>query len=322
MSTLLIPVVNGVLPRPGGGRSIGGFVDRGRSSGFEPGMDVFVCPLVAAEGTLYRVGVLAKLVDVQRQAQIPAVRGSADQEDLAFVGLVLEGISHARWNRLQFLQGSLRVDGLEALDFKTMRQEYPVVSGAGWLPQGGVTEFRSMGDIPVTIYGNDIERNATVQIGANLKGLVSQETAHTIEHAMIRSLRTFGLCTVRTLQESMRRETAELTWSVEKSMRFALPEVLGRTQAGACGNPMTHLAQFYMFQELSDQIKQNDTTGFSMDKARRAVMSRLTGELGLTSEPGLRALQGLKKGMAHDDSLLSVDLCKKILRRFPLEPWQ
>ena len=85
---------------------------------------------------------------------------------------------------------------------------------------------------------------------------------------------------------------------------------------------MTHLAQFYMFQELSDQIKQNDTTGFSMDKARRAVMSRLTGELGLTSEPGLRALQGLKKGMAHDDSLLSVDLCKKILRRFPLEPWQ
>ena len=72
----------------------------------------------------------------------------------------------------------------------------------------------------------------------------------------------------------------------------------------------------------SEQIKQNDAVGFSLDKARRAVMSRLTGELGLTSEPGLRALQGLKKGMAHDDSPLGIDLCKKILRRFPLEPWQ
>ena len=322
MSTLLIPVVNGVLPRPGGGRSIGGFVDHGRGSVFEPGMDVFVCPLVATDGTLYRVGVLAKVADVQRQAQNSAARESAEQQALTFVGLVLEGISHARWSKLQFVQGALRVDGLEALDFKNMRQEYPVVSGAGWLPQGGFTEFRSLGDIPVTLYGNDIERNAPVQITANLKGLVSQETAHTIEHAMIRSLRTYGLCTARTLQESMRRETAELTWSVEKSMRFALPEVLGQTQAGACGNPMTNLAQFYMFQELSEQIKQNDAVGFSLDKARRAVMSRLTGELGLTSEPGLRALQGLKKGMAHDDSPLGIDLCKKILRRFPLEPWQ
>ena len=51
-------------------------------------------------------------------------------------------------------------------------------------------------------------------------------------------------------------------------------------------------------------------------------MSQLTEDLGLTTEPGLRALQGLKKGMKHDDSPLSLELCKKILGRFPLEPWQ
>ena len=101
-----------------------------------------------------------------------------------------------------------------------------------------------------------------------------------------------------------------------------MPEVLGQTQAGACGNPMTNLAQFYMFQELSDQLKTGDKTSFSLDKARRSVMSRLTGEMGLTTTPGIRALQGLKKGMRHDDSPLSLELCKKVLKRFPLEPWQ
>jgi hypothetical protein len=161
-----------------------------------------------------------------------------------------------------------------------------------------------------------------VELKANLKGLVSMEIAHTIEHAMIRSLRTYGLCSARTLQESARQETAELTWSVEKSMKFSMPEFLGQTQAGVCGNPMTHLAQFYMFQELSEQLKGRNETNFSLDHARRAVMSKLTGDLGLTTDPGLRSLQGLKKGMRHDDSLLGIELCKRVLSRFPLEPWQ
>ena len=317
MSTLLIPVINGVMPRPGGGRSVGGFLDRSRGPLLETGMNAFVCPLAPVDGSLYRVGVLAKVIDAKRQMlDLPG------GESTPFVTLVLEGVSHARWNTVAFLQGSLQVDGLDPLDFKAMRADYPVVSGAGWIPQGGYTEFRSLSDIPVTLYGNDIERNTSVQMQANLKGLVSLETAHTIEHAMIRSLRMYGLCTTRTLQESMRQETAELTWSVEKSMRYALPEVLGQTQAGACGNPMTNLAQFYMFQELAEQIKQSDDVNLSLDKARHSAMSRLTGELGLTSQPGLRALQGLKKGMYHDDSPLGDELCKKILRRFPLEPWQ
>jgi len=101
-----------------------------------------------------------------------------------------------------------------------------------------------------------------------------------------------------------------------------MPEVLGNTHAGACGNPMTNMAQFYMFQELTEQLGESGGGDYELSKVRRTVMSRLTGDLGLTTEPGLRALQGLKKGMRHDDSPLSQELCKKILGRFPMGPWQ
>ncbi len=319
MSALLIPVANGMLPRPGGGRSLGGFVERapGLQPQVETGENVFVCPVLPLDGSLYRIGVVAKVVDIRRQFfEVPG------NEPISFISIMLEGVAHARWETLTTDQGFVRVQGLELQDFRRMRDAYPVVSGAGWAPQGGFTEFRSLGDIPVTLYGTDIERDSAVSMTGNLRGLVSLESAHTVEHAMIRSLRTYGLCTARTLQESMRAETEELTWSVEKSMRYALPEVLGNTQAGSCGNPMTNLANFYMFQELSEQLAESgDAGGLAVQRARRTVMSRLTGELGLTTEPGIRALQGLKKGMRHDDSLLSQDLCKKILARFPLEPW-
>ena len=319
MSTLLIPVVNGILPRPGGGRSTGGFVESLPDSAphLESGMSVFICPMLPSNGSLYRVGVLSALIDVRRQQL-----DMAGRDPLPFLSILIEGSTHARWDKLSFNQGFVMAEGLEVLDFRRMRTEYPVVSGAGWAPQGGYTEFRSPGDIPVTLYGSDIENGLQVSLQGNLKGLVSLEAAHTVEHAMIRSLRTYGMCSARTLQHSMREETAELTWSVEKSMRFALPEVLGMTQAGACGNLMTNLAQFYMFQELSEQMKATGDGFRAVEQARRAVMSRLTGELNLTTEPGLRSLQGLKKGMMHDDSPLSLELCKKILGRFPLEPWR
>ena len=319
MSFLLIPVVNGILPRPGGGRSVGGFLEGkpAQTPQLEAGENVFICPLVPANGSLYRIGVVAKVMDLRRQMlEVPG------HDPLSFLSMLLEGVTHARWNTLTTDKGVVMAEGLETQNFHRTRSEYPVVSGAGWAPQGGFTEFRSLGDIPVTLYGNDIERDTAVSMTGNLKGLVSIEAAHTIEHAMIRSLRTYGLCTPRTLLEAMEAETEELTWSVEKSMRYALPEVLGNTQAGVCGNPMTNMAQFYMFQELADQPGAADNGERELTKARRAVMSRLTGDLGLTTEPGLRALQGLKKGMKHDDSPLSLELCKKILRRFPLEPWQ
>lgn len=319
MSTLLIPVINGLLPRPGGGRSVGAFPQGTpeQMPQLEPGENVFICPLVPATGALYRIGVLARIVDMRRQ--LFEIFGS---EPVPFLSMLIEGCTHARWNTLTTNSGFVMAEGLETQDFRKTRSDYPVVSGAGWAPEGGFTEFRSLGDIPVTLYGKDIERNTAVNLTGNLKGLVSLEAAHTIEHAMIRSLRTYGLCTPRTLQEAMHEETEELTWSVEKSMRYALPEILGNTQAGACGNPMTNMAHFYMFQELSAQIRDTGGGERALQQARRTVMSRLTGDLGLTTEPGLRALQGLKKGMRHDDSPLSLDLCKKILLRFPLEPCQ
>jgi len=319
LSTLLIPVVNGILPRPGGGRSVGGFLEGApeQTPQLEAGENVFVCPLIPANGSLYRIGVLAKIVDIRRQ-----MFDVAGREPVSFLSMLIEGVTHARWDTLATERGFIMAEGLEAQNFRRIRVDYPVVSGAGWMPQGGFTEFRSLGDIPVTLYGNDIERNAAVSLTGNLRGLVSLESAHTIEHAIIRSLRNYGLCTARTLQESMQSETQELTWSVEKSIRYALPEVLGHTQAGACGNPMTNMAHFYMFQELSEQLGQTGDVERALSQARRTVMSRLTGDLGLTTEPGQRALQGLKKGMRHDDSPLSLELCKKVLARFPLEPWQ
>ena len=307
------------MPRPGGGRSAGGFIEGPPdcTPQFETGTKVFICPMLPVNGSLYRVGVLSDVIDVRRRKVEMAGR-----DPIPFVSVLLEGSIHARWNTLSMQQGLVMAEGLEALDFRGMRTEYPVVSGAGWAPLGGDTEFRSHGDIPVTLYGNGIERGTQVRLQGNLKGLVGLESAHTVEHAIIRSLRSCGLCTARTLHQAMREETEELAWSVEKSMRLALPEVLGATQAGACGNPMTNLAQFYMFQELSEKLKGTDDGGLAMDRARRAVMSRLTSDLGLTTQPGLRALQGLKKGMLHDDSPLGLELCKKILARFPMEPWQ
>lgn len=319
MPIFLIPVMNGILPRPGGGRALGGFFAGAAEQALpvEPGEQVFVCPFVPASGSLYRIGVLAKIVDMRRQLiEMPG------KEPVPFLAVVLEGNTHARWDAMSAAQGALMVDGLERMDFRQRRSDYPVVSGAGWIPQGGFTEFRSMNDIPVTLYGHDVEDNSAISMTANLRGLVGMEAAHTVEHAMIRSLRTYGLCSARTLQEAMRDEAHELTWSVEKSMRYALPEILGNTQAGACGNPMTNMAQFYMFQEMTEQCKGERNWQDARSQARRTVMSRLTADLGLTTEPEVRALQGLKKGMRHDDSPLSVDLCKRILARFPLEPWQ
>ena len=207
------------------------------------------------------------------------------------------------------------------MDFRATRKEYPVISGAGWMPSGGTTEFRDPSDIPVTIYGTDLEAGREVSIRANVGGLISQEQAHTVEHGLIRALRTYGLCTPRTLIDSMARETAELKTSMEFGIRLALPEMIGRTSTGACGNPMSNLAQFYLAQDFIENLSAGQNTAESLLNARRKAMSQLTGDLGLTMRPGLRVLQGLKKGMAHDDTPLKVETSKRVITRFPLDPW-
>jgi hypothetical protein len=104
-------------------------------------------------------------------------------------------------------------------------------------------------------------------------------------------------------------------------MRFALPEVLGQTAAGACGNPMTQMARFYLYHEVNENLRKGQHFAEASLKARKTVMSKLTEDLGLTTAPGVRALQGLKKGMRHDASLLNLDECVEVLRRFPHNPW-
>jgi len=319
MNMVIMPVANGVLPRPHGGRITGIFLkdQAGKIlSDVGPGRDIFVCPWITDEQSLYPVGVVARIIDMTE-----ATMADETGADLCFLTVVLEGQAHARWHSLQTQGYYVASPDIELLNFDMMRKEYPVISGAGWAPQGGYTEFRGETDIPVTIYGIDLETSREVSITANLGGLVEKEQAHTIEHAIIRALSTYGLCTPRTMMESCVKETAELKQSLEFSIRHIMPEALGITASGICGNPLTNMAQFYMAQEFVDNIKAGKKLNASLADARRATMSQLTSDLGLTMQQGLRTLQGLKKGMSHDDSLLKMNIYKKVIRRFPFDPW-
>ena len=315
----ILPVANGIMPRPGGGRITGVFL---LEQGGEPlvragtGRDVLVCPWVAEDGGLYPVGVAARIMNTGSHTAVDAAG-----RELPVLTATLEGRGHARWHTLRAAGGLVASPDVEAVDLRAMRREYPAISGAGWLPAGGFTEFRDPTDIPVTIYGADIETGKEVSISANLGGLVSQEQAHTIEHGVIRALRAYGLCTPRTLLDSLVRETAELKQSVEFGLRFALPEIIGRTGTGACGNQMTNLAQFYLAKEFIDNVAAGKSIGRSLSDARRRTMSQLAGELGITMQRDLRVLQGLKKGMSHDDTPLRVEAGKRVIGRFPVDPW-
>lgn len=317
---LIIPVANGVLPQPDGGRITGAFMmEQGGKLLTEIGIghDVLICPWVVDDQLLYPVGVIARLADMRIE-----VVANPEGEDIPVLAVVLEGRGHARWHTLSAVGNRLLSRDVELLNFKNTRKEYPVISGAGWMPAGGYTEFRDAADIPVTIYGTDLETGQEVKMTANLGGLVAQEQAHTIEHAIIRALRVYGLCTARTLADALFKETQELKQSVETSIRYALPEALGVTATGACGNPMTSLAQFYLAQEFIDNIAAGKRLDEALTKARRSAMSQLTQDIGMTLRPGLRTLQGLKKGMSHDDTPLKVEISKKVIARFPFEPWE
>ena len=317
--TIIMPVANGVLPRPQGGRITGMFVmdaNGQMAAQIGVGHDILVCPWLEEENTLYPVGVLSRVLDISRET-------AADEQgnQLSLLVVVLEGREHARWNRFKNTNTFIFTDDIEIMDLKRTRADYPAISGAGWTPGGGYTEFRGKHDIPVTLYGSEWETGREVSITANLGGLVEQEQAHTIEHAIIRALKIYGLCTPRTLMEAVIQETVELKRSVENSIRFALPEVLGRTNSGMCGNPMTNLAQFYLSNRFVDNLEAGKSLERSLRDARKTAMSQITQDLGLTMQPGVRVLQGLKKGMSHDDTVLKLETYKKVIKRFPFDPW-
>lgn len=317
---LVFPVANGVLPRPQGGRITGMFmVEQGGQmlADIGVGNDIVACPWIVDEQALYAVGVVSRIADLAENK----ITDSAGA-DIPVLIAVLEGREHVRWHNLKQTGHNVYTDELEELDWRFIRKEYPVVSGAGWMPEGGYTEFRDRMDIPVTVYGKDLQSGQDVNITANLGGLVTQEQAHTIEHAMIRSLRTYCLCTPRTLADSIVQETDELKKSLDFSIRYSMPETLGLTASGACGNAMTNMAQIYLAHDFVQNLEAGKSLNDSLAKARKTTMSQLTQDLGLTMQSGLRVLQGLKKGMSHDDTLLRLEIYKKVIRRFPISPWE
>lgn len=315
---LIMPVANGILPRPDGGTITGMFIiENGGQLLLDVGVgrEVLICPWIADEQALYPVGVIVRIMNMWSQVV-------ADESGTEFPVLMakLEGRGHARWYTLQAAGNHIFSNDVEHINLKKMRKEYPAISGAGWSVRGGYTEFRDKSDIPVTVYGADLETGQEISITANLGGLVELEQAHTIEHSLIRALNTYGLCTPRTLVAAMSRETGELKKSMEFSIKHTLPEALGLTASGACGNPMTSLAQFYLAKEFVGNLEAGKSLDESLDKARRSTMSQLTDDMGITMQQGVRVLQGLKKGMAHDDTILKLETYKKVISRFPFEP--
>jgi hypothetical protein len=89
-----------------------------------------------------------------------------------------------------------------------------------------------------------------------------------------------------------------------------------------CGNPLTGLAKFYLADELRKQLENGAGLTRSVEKARLSALSKVADDLGLSTRQGIRVLEGLKRGMLHDDSTLSDATLKKILKRFPLSPWE
>lgn len=322
MKLLAIPVVNGVLPRPDGGSVRGLFMDPHTAEQLDDageGGNVFLCPFVPVEATLYPVGVLSSIEQLwQEQVHYP---GRDPERGVALFARV-SGRALARARGYALEGRRLYVTELELVDPDELRSRgYPVICGAGWQAAGGETEMKAGEDLPVRIYGVDLEDGNQVFLEGNLGGVVTPEVAHTVEHAIIRSLRQYALCTPKTLARAMAGEARELKDSIEMGIELQRPEIFGVTSTGACGNPLTNLAQFYLAEGILNGLSRGQSLAWSLDDARRRTLSRLTQDLELSATRGLRALQGLKFGMRHDDTCLPEGILKKVISRFPPSPW-
>ncbi|TYP58745.1 hypothetical protein [Thermosediminibacter litoriperuensis] len=319
METFALPITNGVLPRADGGVMQGLFLDPYFSKMLVRagvGSEIFLFPISVEDRDFYPVGVLARIEDLWTQQVIP-------EKNIVGLFARVSGRERCRAGGFEFQDEGLVACGVERVDFRELRVlGYPVICGAGWRPTGGYTTFGSdKKSIEITIYGWEYETGRDVAIVGRLSGQVEPEQAHTIEHAIIRSLKNYAICTPKTLRECMKRETEELKWSVEVGIAHKLPEVFGVTRSGVCGNPMTQMASMYLTEELKKQLKKGLDIFESLSEARRKTVSRLTQDMDISTERGLRALQGLKKGMFHDDSPGEMKKLKDILKRFPQDPW-
>jgi hypothetical protein len=319
MNALALPVANGVFPRPGGtiqGLFLDEFSLRTLSClGVEA--TAFLVPLTRDGQALYPAGMLVRIEDLSHGQAVNPVTWNTNEVLIA----QLSGLNHAWARRFVGESGFITAESVDTLDLELLRSRgQPVISGAGWQVQGGYTEPRSKKDITVTIYGSDYQGNE-VQIQGQLGGIITPEKAHTLEHSIIRALQEYGLCTIKNLAWAMRAEAAELKDSISWGLHFKLPEILGQTRSGYCGNPMTSLAHFYLGQELSHLLNEGQTLPVALERARSRTLSRLTQELDLGAEPEYLTLRGLKIGMRHDDSEVVQGTLRRVLSAFPLDPW-
>lgn len=319
MNLLALPVGNGIFPRCGG--SIRGlFLDAFSLRTLvqlRRGSVAFLVPLTMGGQALYPAGMLVRIEGLEKAETMDAVTWNKGEVLVAR----LTGLAHARAKRFVAERRFIVAEDVEELDLNRLRSlNQPVISGAGWQPQGGYTEPRSLKDITITIYGNDFDGNQ-VEIRGQVGGLVTPEQAHTVEHAIIRILREYGICTPKNLAWAMKEETTELKQSLALGFAFKLPEILGQTSSGYCGNPMTNLAHFYLGQELARFLHEGEILPVALERARTRTLARLTRDLDLGSQPEVFALRGLKLGMLHDDSELLKRTLRRVLSRFPTDPW-
>jgi len=316
VSMPVLPVLNGAIPRRSG-EITGVFLDKASRQVFRSGRGslVLLLPFNYRSG-LYPVGTAVSIEDVWQQPVIAAP--SFDIVDALFVRV--SGKATVKAGGIRFQNGSLRARDIEKLDLKELRTVYPLIDGAGWSPVEGSTEARSPQDIRVTVFGVSHE-GEEVLLSANLGGLVTAETAHTIEHAVIRSLQRHAMVTPKTLRECMKEETDALKASLSVGYSLKMPEIFGVTSSGMCGNPLTGLARFYVSEDLRRNLEGGASFARSLEDARLSALSKVTGDLDLTTRRGDRIMQGLKMGMMHDDSPQESDTLRSVLRRFPLSPW-
>lgn len=319
MDQYAIPIVNGALPRPNGGTLQGVFLDpffANLLAKVGVGGDIFIFPASLEDESLYPVGIFARIEDLWTATVAPYSNAVA-----LYARVIGRDTYKAR--SFHFTGDAFLAQGLERLDHGELRERgYPTISGAGWHPTGGYTTFGAdRTDVEITIYGFDLETGRDVAMVGHLGQEIEPEIAHTVEHAIIRSLKSFGLCTPKTLRECMIRETEELKWSVEIGIAKRMPEVFGVTRSGICGNPLTQMASYYLSEEFKNQIKSGGDLLESITKARKKTVSKVTNEMGISSQRGRRELQGLKKGMFHDDTPVEMQVLRRVIMKFPVNPW-
>ena len=119
---LIMPVANGVLPHPDGGRIKGAFVmeQGGRllaTTGI--GQEILICPWIVDEQELYPIGVIARIIEIAEQS----VPDPESGQSIPVILVCLEGRGHARWRGAHSEAGLLFAADVERMYFKHSRKE-------------------------------------------------------------------------------------------------------------------------------------------------------------------------------------------------------